>query len=432
MPKHLEHYELTERIKQVNGATWWRGWDSKLERDVAIWTLPITDPRVSHLKANAAQAANLHEPRALRVLDLVADDSLFAVISEWVHGVTVAERVLGRAPLKDAEAIVKAVIECLAQAHSQQIYHGALTADDVVLTNSGIKIRGFGIASVLSEPIGMTTKQADLVAVGATGYAAVAGSWPLLTPCSLPAAPIANGLVALPSQVTPKLSPAWDQLMQQSVPTINPNLDLDLSVIELANVFNSPKRTKFANLPQLDLPPSTISRSGLMGALATIAVLIILGSALVFTSLSAETTTNPLADTQTGTDLRNEVLPVADVFILTQPSPGITELTEVDLAKSFTVTSGQAIQIQLKERRTVQRVELDLNIAGANLVAQVTNESVLEKSETGKLGELLQSPTTAIVFGPRFITGNYVTVWLEVPGGGSVQISRVAAYGTPS
>lgn len=432
MPKHLEHYELTERIKQVNGATWWRGWDSKLERDVSIWTLPITDPRIDKLKTSAAQAANLHDPRSLRVLDLVSDESLFAVVSEWVHGVTVAERVLGRAPLKDAEVIVKSVIECLAQAHSQQIYHGALTADDVVLTSSGIKIRGFGIAAVLAESTGITTQQADLVSVGAIGYATVTGSWPLLTPCSLPAAPITNGLVALPSQVAPKLTSAWDQLMQQSVPTINPKLSLDQPIIELAQVFNSLKRTKFANLPQLDLPPSTISKSGLIGALATIAALIVIGSALVFTSLSEDTTSNPLADTQTGTDLRNEVLPVADISILTQTSPGVTELTEVNLNKSFTLTSGQAIQIQLKERRTVQRVELDLNIAGANLIAQVTNESVLEKSDTGRLGELLQSPTTAIVFGPRFITGNYVTVWLELPGGGSVQISRVAAYGTPS
>ncbi len=426
MTKHLEHYELTERIKQVNGASWWRGWDSKLERDVSIWTIPADDARVLKLKASAAAAANLHDPRILRVLDVVGDEKLFGVVSEWVHGVTLAERVLGRAPLADAQPVVTSLIEALATAHQQQIYHGALTADDVVLTSSGIKIRGFGISSVLIEPFGITEAESDLSAVGAIGYAAVTASWPLLTNCTLPAAPTSNGLVALPSQLTPKLPASWDNLAKLTLPTVNPTVDLTRPIATLTEVFSSTK-TKFNNLPGIDLPPSTISRSGLISALATIAVLLIAGSALVFTSLSTSTTTNPLADNQTGTDLRNELLPVAQINVITGD-----KTTLITPGSSFTVADGQAIQIQLKERRTVQRIEIDLAVAGVNLMAQVTDTAITEKSNIGKLGELTEAASTAIVFGPRFVTGSYLTVWLELPAGENVQITRVAAYGTPS
>lgn len=427
MVKQLEHYELTERIKQVNGATWYRGWDSKLERDVSIWTIPISDPRVLKLRASAAAAANLHDPRVLRVLDVVSDEKLFGVVSEWVRGVTVAERVVGRAPLADAESIVRSLIECFSLAHQQQIYHGALSADDVVLTSSGIKIRGFGIAAVITEPFGITEAQADFSAIGAVGYAAVTATWPLLTNSSLPPAPTTSGLVALPSQLTPKLSSSWDQLATLTLPTVNPNLNLDLPITELTSVFTKPK-SKFNNLPNIELPPSTISRTGLIASLSTIAALLIVGSALVFTSLTAPTVSNPLEDSQTGTDLRNELLPVAQIVVLSETAkPKL-----IPSGESFSVASGQAIQIKLRERRTVQRIELDLAISGANLMVQVTDSEITTRSSLGKLGELSDAASTAIVFGPRFVTGNYLTLWVELPNAGNVQISRVAAYGTPS
>jgi len=429
MTKFVEHYELTERIKVVNGATLWRGWDSKLERDVSIWTLPIADPRVLKLKASAAAAANLHDPRVLRVLDVVANDQVFAVISEWVHGVTVAERVLGRAPLSSAAEITNSVIECLSSAAQQEVYHGALTADDVVLTNSGIKIRGFGIAAVITEPFGVTSQQADLAAIGAIGYAAVTATWPLLTACSLPAAPSINGRVVLPSQVTPKLPGFWDNLATQTLPTINPAVNPNLTLQELPQLLKpTATKSKFGNLPTIELPPSTISRRGLIGSVVTIALLLIAGSALVFTSLVNPAALNQPIDNQTGTDLRTEVLPVAEIFII--DAEGKAKLVKPN--QSLVISNEFGIQIKLKERRTVQRVELDLSVGGVDLVAQVGSTAITTKSELGRLGEVVEAASSAIIFGPRFVTGEYVTVWFSVPTGGSVQISRLSVYGNPS
>jgi hypothetical protein len=429
MTKFVEHYELTERIKVVNGAAWWRGWDSKLERDVSIWTLSIDDPRVLKLKASAAAAANLHDPRVLRVLDLVANDQVFAVISEWVHGVTVAERVLGRAPLNNATEIINSLIECLTSTSQQEVYHGALTADDVVLTSGGIKIRGFGIAAVITEPFGITSQQADIAAIGAISYAAVTATWPLLTACSLPAAPSVNGLVVLPSQVTPKLPQIWDNLAQQTLPTINPTVDLNLPIAQLPQLLKpAGAKAKFANFPTVELPPSTISRRGLIGSLTTIALLLIAGSTLVFTSLINPDALNQPIDNQTGTDLRTELLPVAEISII--DSTGTAKLVKPN--QNLVVSSDFGIQIKLKERRTVQRVELDLSVGGVDLVAQVSSTAIVNKSEVGLLGEVVEAASSAIIFGPRFVTGDYVTVWFSVPTGGSVQISRLSVYGNPS
>ncbi|MBM3690908.1 MAG: hypothetical protein FJW76_02705 [Actinobacteria bacterium] len=426
MVKQLAQYELTERIKQQNGASWWRGWDNKLERDVSIWTIPHSDPRLPKLKSSAAQAANLSDPRILRVLDVVEDSEVFAVVSEWAHGVTISERVLGRAPLKNAKEIVLSLIECISSAHNQQVYHLALTADDIVLTNSGIKIRGFGIASVLNESQVQSTPDADIAAVGAIGYASVTGTWPLLTKCALPAAPVTNGLVAKPSQLTPKLPAFWDNFVFHTVPTINTNLTYQ-PVSQLASYLQDRPKEKLTSQGLTDLPSTKISRRGLITALFSIAALFITGYLLVFSSLSGDNQTNPLSEVETGTDLRNEELPVATLTILRDGN-----LKTISGKRPFTLQNGQAIQIQLKERRTVQRVELDLVVGGANFLAQVTDTAVTIKSDNGKLGDINEAPTTAIIFGPRFITGNFITVWVELPEGGSVEITRVATYGTPS
>lgn len=429
MANFVEHYELTERIKQVNGASWWRGWDGKLERDVSIWTLPIADPRVLKLQASASAAANLQDPRVLRVLDIVKNQTHFAVISEWVQGVTVAERVLGRAPLKDAVEIVSSVIECLSSAHTQQVFHGAVGADDVIITSAGIKIRGFGIAGVLTESFGITAEAADIAAVGAIGYAAVTATWPLLTASTLPAAPSVNGVVVLPSQLTPKLAPLWDDLVQQTVPTVNSNLNPNLKITDLTELLKSTlPKSKFAQLPTIDLPPSTITRNGLIGSLVVIASLLVAGSALVFTSLIDPTAINQGPVVQTGTDLRTELLPVASVQLIKEDEAAKT----VDITKVINMPTGFGLQIKLKERRTVQRVELDLNINGVDLTAQVNSTAITSPTTVGVLGEITEAASSVIIFGPRFVTGEYVTIWFTIPAGTNLQISRVGVYGALS
>jgi|GEM_PF-1069028 len=429
MANFVEHYELTERIKQVNGASWWRGWDGKLERDVSIWTLPIADPRVLKLQASASAAANLQDPRVLRVLDIVKNQTHFAVISEWAQGVTVAERVLGRAPLKDAVEIVSSVIECLSSAHAQQVFHGAVGADDVIITSAGIKIRGFGIAGVLTESFGITAEAADIAAVGAIGYAAVTATWPLLTASTLPAAPSVNGVVVLPSQLTPKLAPLWDDLVQQTVPTVNSNLNPNLKITDLAELLKSTlPKSKFAQLPTIDLPPSTITRNGLIGSLVVIASLLVAGSALVFTSLIDPTAINQGPVVQTGTDLRTELLPVASVQLIKEDEAAKT----VDITKVINMPTGFGLQIKLKERRTVQRVELDLNINGVDLKAQVNSTAITSPTTVGVLGEITEAASSVIIFGPRFVTGEYVTIWFTIPAGTNLQISRVGVYGALS
>ena len=429
MANFVEHYELTERIKQVNGASWWRGWDDKLERDVSIWTLPIADPRVLKLQASASAAANLQDPRVLRVLDIVKNQTHFAVISEWVQGVTVAERVLGRAPLKNAVEIVSSVTECLSSAHAQQIFHGAVGADDVIITSAGIKIRGFGIAGVLTESFGITAEAADIAAVGAIGYAAITATWPLLTASTLPAAPSVNGVVVLPSQLTPKLAPLWDDLVQQTVPTVNSNLNPNLKITDLTELLKSTSpKSKFAQLPTIDLPPSTITRNGLIGSLVVIASLLVAGSALVFTSLIDPTAIDQGPVVQTGTDLRTELLPVASVQLIKEGEAAKT----VDITKVINMPTGFGLQIKLKERRTVQRVELDLNINGVDLTAQVSSTAITSPTAVGVLGEITEAASSVIIFGPRFVTGEYVTIWFTIPAGTNLQISRVGVYGALS
>ena len=282
---------------------------------------------------------------------------------------------------------------------------------------------------MLTESFGITAEAADIAAVGAIGYAAVTATWPLLTASTLPAAPSVNGVVVLPSQLTPKLAPLWDDLVQQTVPTVNSNLDPNLKITDLAELLKSTlPKSKFAQLPSIDLPPSTITRNGLIGSLVVIASLLVAGSALVFTSLIDPTAINQGPVVQTGTDLRTELLPVASVQLIKADEAAKT----VDITKVINMPTGFGLQIKLKERRTVQRVELDLNINGVDLKAQVSSTAITSPTAVGVLGEITEAASSVIIFGPRFVTGEYVTIWFTIPAGTNLQISRVGVYGALS
>ena len=131
---------------------------------------------------------------------------------------------------------------------------------------------------------------------------------------------------------------------------------------------------------------------------------------------------------QTGTDLRTELLPVASVQLIKADEAAKT----VDITKVINMPTGFGLQIKLKERRTVQRVELDLNINGVDLTAQVSSTAITSPTTVGVLGEITEAASSVIIFGPRFVTGEYVTIWFTIPAGTNLQISRVGVYGALS
>ena len=185
-----------------------RGWDSVLERDVAIKLLKpayASDARtVARFYAEARAAARLVHPHAVLVHDVVADGPRHAIVMEYVAGVTL-ERVLateGRIPEARAVAYGRQIAQALAAAHASGLLHRDVKPANVLITpEDSVKVADFGLAKAVAagEPspseVGLLigsasyvspeqaqgfalTPASDLYSLGVVLYRLVAGRLP--------------------------------------------------------------------------------------------------------------------------------------------------------------------------------------------------------------------------------------------------------------
>ncbi|HET9485108.1 MAG TPA: serine/threonine-protein kinase, partial [Xanthomonadales bacterium] len=129
----------------------WRGFDEKLERPVALKTMPRTAHGDAELKARFLREARLlsklGHPGICRIHDLLETDDGDFLVLELVEGETLRELAI-RGVLR--AGLVRIGIElatALAAAHGAQVIHRDLKPENVMVTPSGaVKILDFGIA----------------------------------------------------------------------------------------------------------------------------------------------------------------------------------------------------------------------------------------------------------------------------------------------
>ena len=128
-------------------------------------------------------------------------------------------------PLDPALActLVSDAARAISGAHALGQAHLRLTPDTLRWTRgSGIKITGLGIDAALAGD-GLTgaaaydPAMADTIAIAGLLYAALTGYWPGEEPTSLPAAPLSDGTVCTPRQVTADVSSALDSVIVRAL-----------------------------------------------------------------------------------------------------------------------------------------------------------------------------------------------------------------------
>ena len=94
----------------------------------------------------------LGHPNAVRLEDVVYHRDLFVLIQEYVEGDTLEKKtVLGVEP-RDAESIIRQLVDIVAYAHSFQIAHRDLKPENIVVQSRGnVKLLDFGSAKDLSQ-----------------------------------------------------------------------------------------------------------------------------------------------------------------------------------------------------------------------------------------------------------------------------------------
>jgi Tol biopolymer transport system component/predicted Ser/Thr protein kinase len=253
----LGPYQITASIGEGGMGEVYRARDTRLDRTVAIkvvgHTLASVDDRAS-LEQEGRAIAALNHPHICALYDIGEHDHRSFLVMEYVAGETLAAR-LARGPLPVREVIWYAIqiAEALDHAHRHDIVHRDLKPANVMLTDRGVKVLDFGLATLraaaplqmpleatpiagqqlASERLLLGTVQymaperlegceadtaSDLFAFGAMMYEMAAGQRPFES--NSPAGVIAAILRSEPpppSTLRPELSPSIDWVIQKAL-----------------------------------------------------------------------------------------------------------------------------------------------------------------------------------------------------------------------
>jgi serine/threonine protein kinase len=217
-------YRLVDQVAAGNGWTLWKAIDETLARPVSILTFVSGFPRIARVVTAARAASRLTDPRMAQVFDVEDGGGQAYIVLEWVGGESLIS-LLDEGPLDPSLAcsLIGDTARAVAGAHALGQAHLRLTPDTLWWTRgSGIKITGLGIDAALAGD-GMTgaaaydPSVADTIAIAALLYAALTGYWPGEEPTRLPAAPLSDGVVCTPRQVSADVSSALDSLIVRAL-----------------------------------------------------------------------------------------------------------------------------------------------------------------------------------------------------------------------
>ncbi len=155
-------YRVGDLIGHGGMATVRRGWDEKLERDVAI---KILDPALARdtafrtrFRLEAQAASRMSHPSIVRVYDAGEDTSGDApvpfIVMELVRGTLLKDVIeqRGTIPVEDAVRYTDGILEALDYSHRAGVVHRDIKPGNIMITAAGgVKVMDFGIARAVSD-----------------------------------------------------------------------------------------------------------------------------------------------------------------------------------------------------------------------------------------------------------------------------------------
>jgi serine/threonine protein kinase len=132
----------------------YKGFDTWLDRPVAVKVpkadRPVGVEEVDQCRMEAKKVARLRHPNIVPVHDVGRDGGRCFIVSEWIEGENLANRVKGeRPPYRQAVRIVAEVADALGHAHAHGYVHRDIKPANILLDGSGrAYLTDFGIAVV--------------------------------------------------------------------------------------------------------------------------------------------------------------------------------------------------------------------------------------------------------------------------------------------
>jgi serine/threonine protein kinase len=155
--RQLGSYEIVSLLGKGGMGEVYRARDSKLNRDVAIKTLPDEfsndQERVARFHREAQSIAALNHQNIAAIYELAEAHGTRFLVLELVEGETLAGRLRrGALPIHEALGIAKQILEALEAAYEKSIVHRDLKPANVMITSDGkVKVLDFGLAKAREE-----------------------------------------------------------------------------------------------------------------------------------------------------------------------------------------------------------------------------------------------------------------------------------------
>lgn len=179
----LGPYEILSAIGAGNSGEVYKASDTRLNRSVTVKVLPAEfapdAARKERVKRDAQTLASLNHPNICALYDVGSQEGVEYVVTEWLEGETLAQRLAkGALEIDEALKIGTAIADALDKAHRRGVTHRGLNPSAVMLTPNGVKLLDFGLSladSAAAAPgsfTSMTTRTAGSALTSVPAYAA--------------------------------------------------------------------------------------------------------------------------------------------------------------------------------------------------------------------------------------------------------------------